>query len=254
MSSRDKVAAKHVGATASYFSGSHDWEIYETEDIDHSLVLGSGSSLPVTIEQDEVDYKATEDAAWDDALRNLLAVEKFGELAAEIVRNLSVPYPSMESVQLNLRGQVMQVARQIYDAQVPNDFRAMAEQMRTQDNAITAHPLFVVYQKDRVTGMDTDYTEDDHIVWYNSADVYEADERKHKVLERYYNYFGQEPENWTRTGYVEKKKFVTACFTRAAAENYIQRNRHNLKKPFVYVESMYRNFEMIEVREFLEKL
>ncbi len=51
--------------------------------------------------------------------------------------------------------------------------------------------------------------------------------------------------------YVIGKKFITACLTEIAAEAYISRNKHNLKEPFVYVDSLYGNPEMIAVRNHL---
>ena len=41
---------------------------------------------------------------------------------------------------------------------------------------------------------------------------------------------------------------MTACLTRQGAEDYIACNGHNLTKPYIYVESLYRNAEMIALR------
>lgn len=49
------------------------------------------------------------------------------------------------------------------------------------------------------------------------------------------------------------EKFVTACFTKRAAEEYIEANKHRMNEPHLHIESLYRNYEMIEVREGLMK-
>ena len=56
-------------ATAKCFSASHDWEVYETSDVDSSYLLGSSANVETTLEQDEADYKSTEEAAWEDAAK-----------------------------------------------------------------------------------------------------------------------------------------------------------------------------------------
>jgi hypothetical protein len=50
----------------------------------------------------------------------------------------------------------------------------------------------------------------------------------------------------------ENDEFVTACFTEEGANNYLKINGHNLKKPFIYVTSLYRNEEMITIRNLLK--
>jgi hypothetical protein len=139
--------------------------------------------------------------------------------------------------------------------EVPADILAMSEQMRTQNNACTAYPLFIVYEKKRIYGMDIDFA-DDNIVWIDAdSDYCEADERKTKALERYYHRYVRMPRAWQRTAYIDVDEFDQVCFTRQGAEEYIQRNRHNLKKPYIYVEHINRrNEEMRAVRDFLEAL
>ena len=46
-------------------------------------------------------------------------------------------------------------------------------------------------------------------------------------------------------------EFVQACFTEAAAQQYIDENKHNLKKPRIYVYSGDRNREWQAVRKHL---
>lgn len=89
----------------------------------------------------------------------------------------------------------------------PKQLAALREELRTQDNASTAHPLFVVYDV-RIDGKRA------HL---NSA-------------------------NW---------RFVTACLTKKAAERFIVEYSHRLHKPFVYVDTLYGNDEMLALRNHL---
>ena len=101
------------------------------------------------------------------------------------------------------------------------DLKKTSELLRTQNNRATAHPLFIVYEKERIYGVDPDFHDD--------ACVYEA-EKLH---------------------YIVRNRFVSAHFTEAAAERYIAENNHNLCRPFVYAASMHRCHEMMAIREFL---
>ena len=252
MNTVELVKQKWPRAVAKHFSVSNDWEIYANEDIDTALVLGSGRSCPSTFEQDLIDFKSTEDAAWLDALINISALEKFRDLVREIVSANGLQALLSEA---QLEAFIRDTARKFYDAQVPYDFRTVAKRMRTQDNACTADPIFIVYEKERIYGLDTSYA-DDKIVWLDVyGDYGEADDRKKRALDRYYRMYHQDPEGWTRTGYTDRDRFVTACFTRVAAEEYIKRDGHNLKRPHIYVEHINRrNWEMKSFRDFLEAL
>jgi hypothetical protein len=130
------------------------------------------------------------------------------------------------------------------------DLKTIAERLHTQDNRCTADPIFVVYEKRRLYGIDMDYSE--NIVWIDSYNGgREADEKKTKALERYYERYRQYPDGWTKTAYEDENRFVTVCFTEASAQAYIDKNKHNLERPFIYADSLYRNHEMIFVRNYL---
>ena len=47
-----------------------------------------------------------------------------------------------------------------------------------------------------------------------------------------------------------KPEFVTACFTEAAAEEFIHADGHNHKHPHIYADSSYRNLEWKNARSF----
>ena len=120
----------------------------------------------------------------------------------------------------------------------------------TQDNAATSHPVFVVEQRRRIYGLDPDYC--DAPIWLHQ-DGFEADaEEKARLDAEDEN--GAEDECWRKTGYVDIWEFVTACFTRKGAERFLERQRHNLKHPRIYIHSAHRNDEWIELRKVMVEL
>lgn len=138
-----------------------------------------------------------------------------------------------------------------------NILRELAEQLRTQDNAITENPIFMVQQRRRLWGYNSDeYSQEDCVVgvqWFNE-DNDEASDEQLKSLRRYWSMHHAEPEGWRRVGYIDLWEHVQPFFTRAGAELYIDQNRHNLRDPRVYVESGYRNAEWQFLRDFIQSL
>lgn len=126
----------------------------------------------------------------------------------------------------------------------------MAQDIRTQDNACTAEPIYIVQQRQRMYGIDPDLCDDGKIVWLDLMnDHEELSGEEAEFLEKAYQKNFEEPENFTRTGYIDQWEFVQPFFTRKGAEEYIEANRHNLKEPRIYVDSAYRNKEWQEVRK-----
>jgi hypothetical protein len=116
-----------------------------------------------------------------------------------------------------------------------------------QDNRATSYPLYCVMEKHRIL------TEDGpHFVWLDE-DWEEFDEKTCERFERIYDWRRDHPilKDKYRQGYTLEDRFVTACFTEDGAKAYLAANGHNLKKPHIYVASMYRNVEMIRLRETL---
>jgi len=130
--------------------------------------------------------------------------------------------------------------------------KEIAEQLRTQDNAITKTPIFIVQQLKKDYGYDPAYSDD--IAWIFDGDV-EDDCECIEWLEAELYECG-EPDGYTRTAYVKRWEFVTACLTRKGCEDYIRANGHNLAGRGhpdcvrIYVESGWRNEEWEELREF----
>lgn len=128
---------------------------------------------------------------------------------------------------------------------VEDELRAFALELDTQDNAGTAHPYFLVQVKKRVYGIDLEYT--DTAVWVDADG--EADEKTAQLLEEEFD-AGKDSDGWTRTGYVDTWVTVQAFLTRKGAEVYIEANGHRHRgEKRVYVESAYRNAEMIWLRK-----
>jgi len=119
----------------------------------------------------------------------------------------------------------------------PDQLAELRTELHTQDNACTEHPLFCVFQKQRIYGLDFDHAE--HFVWLTPDD---GDGRRET---------DEDAPGAERVGYVDVDRFVTACLTQKAAKDFIERNSHRLRKPFVYAESLHRNDEMIAIRNHL---
>lgn len=129
-------------------------------------------------------------------------------------------------------------------------------ELQTQDNAITADPLFVVFQEEWIYGVSQDYQTNGYM-WVGEDDSsVTADDDEAKVLDKLLD---DDRElsiggvTYQRVWYRIVPRFVTACLTRKGAEDYIARDGHNLTKPYIYVESLHRNKEMIALREHLMK-
>jgi len=143
---------------------------------------------------------------------------------------------------------------------IPGFIREMGERLRTQDNRITADPLFCVFQKRTIVVPD----EYDHecIEWFSGDDQCTAEEEEAERLEELRS--DMESDYWhedtipldgkefRRIAVAEYDEFVTASFTEDDANDHIRMNGHNLRKPFVFVTSLYRTPEMIELREWLK--
>lgn len=128
-------------------------------------------------------------------------------------------------------------------------FAAIGEALATQDNRITANPVFVVQRSRRTYGFDPNYTEDS-IAWIDTECV-EVSADEYEALEAKWEESGDEPDGYTRTAYVDTWEYVMPFFTERAAQRYIDENGHNhggKEHLRIYVESGYRNHEWSEIR------
>ncbi|HCL9956890.1 TPA: ead/Ea22-like family protein [Escherichia coli] len=130
----------------------------------------------------------------------------------------------------------------------PDSFGIIGENIRTQDNRITSDPMFCVYQKREIV-VDADY-DHDRIVWVDE-DGNEANKRQSRRLELLHENFREPPEKWRRVAVKDIDEFVTCCFTEQGCKDYLAANGHNLRLPFIYVKSGFRNAEYIGIRNWL---
>lgn len=151
----------------------------------------------------------------------------------------------------------------------------MAKNIVTQDNRVTADPIFMVQQKVRTYGFDPDYSDDSKLLYCGVDDIgaeYSEAERE----ERYVEYCAmlaeaneakeddepkEEPmsredfddDNYQKVYFQEHWENVQPFFTEVGAQEYLRINAHNLKEPQIYVESAFRNAEWQEIRNWLLK-
>lgn len=125
----------------------------------------------------------------------------------------------------------------------------LGERLRTQDNRITAHPLFIVQQRLRVWGVAEGWA--DGYEWsYDDGDSGAVDDDLARSLEAGWQKDRTEPRGYRRIGYQDLWEFVTACFSEQGCRDYIRVNGHNLREPRIYAESAHRNAEWIALRKF----
>ncbi|KKI41951.1 hypothetical protein XK86_18915 [Hafnia alvei] len=134
--------------------------------------------------------------------------------------------------------------------QIPESFKTISENIRTQDNRVTSHPLFAVMQKREIV-VDGDY-DHDRFVWVDEEGQEATDHQKRR-LDLFIKNFREPPKKWRHLAVKEINEFVTACFTEQGCKDYLDSNGHNLRYPFIYVFSAHRNSEFIAVREWLAK-
>jgi len=147
-----------------------------------------------------------------------------------------------------------------------NKLKYIGAKISKQDNKSTKDPIVIVYKKNRIpttSDYSSDYMYIDHdncesidpdikslcdylslFDCINKEDLEETDcvehLKKHVCLEKLY--------------YIEVNEFISCFYTVKAAEEYLNRNRHNFKNSHIYIESLNRysgNSEMKNIREFL---
>ena len=140
------------------------------------------------------------------------------------------------------------------------DLAELANNLKTQDNLATQHPLYCVYSKRSIPIDDDCYNGIDvETIWIEVDDCQEVDDKD--LSEALSVISDGESEVEVLVGgctYNYERKliglipvFETACLTRAGADAYLTANGHNLKHPYIHVHSLNRNDEMIGLREYV---
>jgi hypothetical protein len=129
--------------------------------------------------------------------------------------------------------------------------------INTQDNRCTADPMFCVQVCERIGPIIPDYSE--NIYYYDSdeGETYYADTdpeewSRFNKLDR----DGNLPDRIRVAGYAERWFTIQVCFTKEGCERHLRLNGHNYSHFFgtrIYVESFYRNPEMLDIRKFMSE-
>ena len=136
-----------------------------------------------------------------------------------------------------------------------NEIKTVRQQeIQENKNAWTVPPLYVVLDVViSVTEHNSDYSQSTSVFDYQ--DEYIRADEEGSELEAEEN-----TDKWDETITVEETeyrpvmrkgyhdRFVTICFTRKSAEDFIERERHNLSNPRIYVYGIpRRNIELVEL-------
>lgn len=158
---------------------------------------------------------------------------------------------------MGLRNDINEVTERILNAlyeagrknkSLPDELLSIGEQLRTQDNRATQHPMFCVQEKRRLVGVDAAYS--DKRCWLDSANehtVYDDDKDFDAV-----KWALEKSSDYDEFGYVDQWFTVMVSFTEEGCKQYLRLNGHNHRgETRIYVESFNRCPEMIVIREFL---
>jgi len=156
--------------------------------------------------------------------------------------------------------------------------QAMASRILTQDNRITADPIFVVQRRIRTYGMEDGYSDnytfldrDDYTPVYFGEDEYycpecggipeESEEPEPVKLTREEfddetcslceGYLDLDQLGVVKVSYKDHWEHHMPFFTEVGAEDYLKINGHNLGKTRIYVKSAFRNAEWNTMRSML---
>lgn len=170
-----------------------------------------------------------------------------GAVDSEVVNAWNYQQKRIEALLDELEAAEKRIA-ELEARRVPDSFNIIGENIRTQDNRITSEPLFCVFQKREIV-VDEDY-DCDRIVWVDEEGC-EATERQRMRLELLHDNCRETPDKWRRIAVKDIDDFVTCCFTEQGCRDYLACNGHNLRLPFIYVKSGFRNAEYIGIRNWL---
>lgn len=129
---------------------------------------------------------------------------------------------------------------------LPDELYAIAENIRTQDNRCTDQPMFAVMQKREIIG--SDEHSPSRIVWcWDGEEVSELCASRLEALHQ----GCRDTRGYDRYAMQEIDEFVTACFTEQGCKDYLARDGHNLRLPFIYAFGSFRNSEYQFIRKWL---
>ncbi|MBI0520403.1 hypothetical protein F6Q07_20080 [Pectobacterium parmentieri] len=129
---------------------------------------------------------------------------------------------------------------------LPKELHDIGNNIRAQDNRITDQPMFVVFEKREIIG--SDEHSPSRVVWTREGE--EVSELRSKRLEALHH-DGRDTRGYDRYAMQEIDVFVTACFTEQGCKDFLRRDGHNHRLPYIYACGSYRNHEYQAVRNFL---
>ena len=125
------------------------------------------------------------------------------------------------------------------------------QRLLSEDNRLTADPLFCVFEKEEVVCAEG-YNHD-RIVWVD-GDGEEASDTTTRRLDALHRCHRDPPEKWRRAAVRYEHRFVTACFTEQGCNDFLSVQGHNLRQPFIYTSTLFRNQEMKDFRAAMMEL
>lgn len=127
--------------------------------------------------------------------------------------------------------------------------------LKTQDNRITADPIFMVQERHRVYGLNPEFSDDCEWRDVDSGDYVPATPEQAPELDRLLSanlptYI--DDVEFDQIYYTDIWINVQPFFTEAAAQQWISNNQHNYERPLrIYAESAHNNPEWKAIRRWL---
>lgn len=132
---------------------------------------------------------------------------------------------------------------------VQQDLSELSREMSTQDSHVPSNPIYIVQQRRRIYGIDPKIA-GANFVWLDlRQDGARVDADTERRLEEEYQETFACPEEYYRTGFVDRWDFVQPFFTRRGATEFIEDNATWLVDPRIVVNSARRNHEWRTVRQ-----
>lgn len=136
------------------------------------------------------------------------------------------------------------------------DIKKLLVEMADQENRATQYPLYEVQDVREICGPDLNNPDRTYYVCNTDSELFFESEGE---LEEYLQDHDENSYEYERDDFspmeCEEYHYVVQTFlTEEAAELYIHNQSHNLVKPRIYVNSAYRNFQLIQlVQELFNK-
>lgn len=141
--------------------------------------------------------------------------------------------------------------------------RNLSKELKTQDNRITANPVFCVYEK-KIVFVPDDCG--DHINWFDNEGSILSKKDIKKIIKEYLK-DNKDSSILDEEDILEELEYRKASyniedvkvsgqsyFTEKAAQKHIDQNHYHYKEPFVFAESAWRNYEFQKLREIILNL